>query len=78
MYSLPKIFAKNSKRVRTSVTESVTVTVHSQLATPEAEIAKWQEVLKVLGKSKKVSPQERLARELIRKRIKELKGSEPS
>ena len=72
-----KIFTLNSKKptVRTSVTESVTVTVHDHTATPEAEIAKWQEVLEVLGKRKQISPQERLAREVIRKRIKELKGS---
>ena len=75
-----KIFRLNSKKpsVRTSVTESVTVTVHSHTATPEAELAKWQEVLKVLGKQKQISPQERLAREVIRKRIKELKGSSAS
>lgn len=75
-----KIFRLNSKKpsVRTTVTESVSVTVHSHNSTPEAEIAKWQEVLAVLGKGKEVSPQERLAREVIRKRIKELKGSSAS
>jgi hypothetical protein len=59
--------------VRTSVTESVTVSIHTHTHTPEAELAKWQEVLKTLGKRGEVSPQEQLAREVIRKRIKELK-----
>jgi hypothetical protein len=70
-----KIFRLNSKKqgVRTSVTESVTVTVHHHTATPEVELAKWEEVLDLLGKKKQISQQERLAREVIRKRIKELK-----
>lgn len=52
---------------------SVTVrTSHTDLS-PSAQIAKWQEVLKTLGKRGEVSPQEQLAREVIRKRIKELK-----
>jgi DNA/RNA-binding domain of Phe-tRNA-synthetase-like protein len=59
--------------VRTSVTETVTVTIQTNAYAPEAELAKWQEALKALGKRKEVSPQEALAREVIRKRIKELK-----
>ena len=62
-----------NRGVRTSVTESVTVSIHTHTNTPEAELAKWQEVLKTLGKRGEVSPQEQLAREVIRKRIKELK-----
>jgi len=62
-----------NRGVRTSVTETVTVTIQTNAYTPEAELAKWQEALKTLGKRKEVSPQEALAREVIRKRIKELK-----
>ncbi len=57
----------------TEITESVKITIRST-DTPEAELIKWQEVLTVLGKQKEVSPQEALAREVVRKRIKELKG----
>ena len=63
-----------NRGVRTSVTETVTVTIQTNAYTPEAELAKWQEVLSVLGKQKEVSPQEALAKEVVRKRIKELKG----
>lgn len=71
--SNPFKFYRLKKRPTTSISESVTVTLKSSEA-PEAELAKWQEVLAILGKQKEISPQEALAKEVVRKRIKELKG----
>ena len=71
--SNPFKFYRLKKAPTTSISESVTITLRSS-DTPEAELAKWQEVLSVLGKQKEVSPQEALAKEVVRKRIKELKG----
>lgn len=71
--SNPFKFYRLKSAPTTSISESVTVTLKSSEA-PEAELAKWQEVLNILGKQKEVSPQEALAKEVVRKRIKELKG----
>jgi DNA/RNA-binding domain of Phe-tRNA-synthetase-like protein len=82
MYRPFKIFSKDKpqpsdsaqpSRVRTTITEGVIVTLSSSEATPEAELAKWQEVLAELEKDSEPSPQEALAREIVKGRIKDLK-----
>lgn len=74
MYRPLKIFAKDkTPKVRTTVTEAVKVTLSHTETTPEGELAKWQEVLKELTKTPAGSPQEALARETVKGRIKDLK-----
>jgi len=74
MYRHLKIFSKDkAPKVRTTETFSVSVSLTHSEATPEAELKKWLEVFKVLGKSTPQSPQEALARETVKGRIKDLK-----
>ena len=73
-----KIFPKHSKKqppqVRVTETVSATVSVtHYHPVTPEAELAKWQEVLETLGETHNPSSQEALAREVIRKHLRDLR-----
>lgn len=73
-----KIFAKYSKkkppRVLVSETVSTTVSItHYESPTPEQELEKWKEVLETLSSTPNPSPQEELAREVVGKRIKELR-----
>ncbi len=73
-----KIFPKHSKKqppqVRVTETVSATVSVtHYHPVTPEAELAKWQEVLETLGETPNPSSQEALAREVIRKHLRDLR-----
>lgn len=61
---------------RSTVTETVSATVsviHYSPATPEQELAKWEQVLETLGDQEPASPQEALAREVVRKRLKDLR-----
>jgi hypothetical protein len=74
MYRSLKIFSKDkAPKVRTTETFSVSVSLTHSEATPEAELKKWLEVLKELGKSTPKSPQEALARETVRGRVRELR-----
>lgn len=73
-----KIFPKHSKKqppqVRVSETVSTTVSItHYSDHTPEKELEKWELVLKTLAKTPDPSPQEALAREVVGKRLKELR-----
>lgn len=73
-----KIFTKHSKQnppqVRVTETVSATVSVtHYHPVTPEAELAKWEEVLETLGETPNPSSQEALAREVIRKHLRDLR-----
>lgn len=73
-----KIFPKDSKKtppqVRVTETVSATVSVtHYHPVTPKAELAKWEQVLETLSDTPNPSEQEALAREVIRKHLKDLR-----
>jgi hypothetical protein len=72
-----KIFPKHSKKqppqVRVTETVSATVSITHYDLTPEAELAKWEQALETLGDTPNPSPQEALAREVIRKHLRDLR-----